>query len=108
MLARHLASSVLTALKDSPVVLLLGARQTGKSTLATWLATEKHTAEYISLDDANVLAAAQADPTGFIAGLKGRVVLDERHRGPGPFIPARRAAGGNRPAPPPARSHRPG
>jgi len=91
MLARHLASSVLTALKDSPVVLLLGARQTGKSTLVTWLASERHAAEYISLDDANVLAAAQADPTGFIAGLKGPVVLDEVQRAPGLFLPLKAA-----------------
>jgi hypothetical protein len=91
MILRHLASGVLAALKDSPVVLLLGARQTGKSTLAMWLASEKHSAEYVSLDDANVLAAAHADPTGFIAGLKGPVVLDEVQRAPGLFLPIKAA-----------------
>ena len=70
MLARHLASSVLAALKDSPVVLLLGARQTGKSTLVTWLASERHAAEYISLDDANGQAAGQADSLRLLAWLE--------------------------------------
>ena len=38
------------------------------------------------MDDATVLAAAQADPTGFIVGLEGPVVLDEVQRVPELFL----------------------
>ncbi|KUK27186.1 MAG: ATPase [Acetothermia bacterium 64_32] len=55
---------------DSPVVFLRGARQTGKSTLAKWIA-RTHSARYITLDDVTVLAAAREDPAGFVAGLGG-------------------------------------
>lgn len=82
MIQRHLISAILAALKDTPVILLIGARQSGKSTLATWVATEKHPARYLTLDNASVLTSAQADPAGFVAGLEGPVVLDEVQRVP--------------------------
>jgi len=41
MIRRHLTASILEALGDTPVVLLNGARQTGKSTLAQWIAPEE-------------------------------------------------------------------
>lgn len=37
---------------------------------------------YFTLDDAAVLGAAIADPTGFVAGLPERVILDEVQRAP--------------------------
>jgi predicted AAA+ superfamily ATPase len=40
MLARHAAARLRTALADRPVVLLHGARQTGKTTLARFVAEE--------------------------------------------------------------------
>ena len=61
MLRRNIIQALLAALGDRPVVLLHGARQTGKSTLAASLATTKHKARYLTLDDAGVLAAAHAD-----------------------------------------------
>lgn len=82
MLSRHIAGLLLDALADTPVVLLHGARQTGKSTLAQWLATAQHKARYITLDDAGILSAARSDPSGFIDGLEGPVVLDEVQRAP--------------------------
>ncbi|MFO1191574.1 MAG: hypothetical protein U1F00_05380 [Rhodoferax sp.] len=45
------------ALADTPVVLLNGARQTGKSTLAQTLAA-RDGRRYLTLDDRVVLAAA--------------------------------------------------
>lgn len=86
MIQRHLISAILAALKDTPVILLIGARQSGKSTLATWVATEKHPARYLTLDNASVLTSAQADPTGFVGGLEGPVVLDEVQRVPELFL----------------------
>jgi hypothetical protein len=83
MLVRHLAGRLREALRHSRVVLLSGARQVGKSTLARQIAQESDPArEYLSLDDAAVAAAAAADPVGFVEGLRGPVVLDEVQRVP--------------------------
>ena len=83
MIQRHLTPSVLEALQDTPVVYVQGARQTGKSTLVQAIAKGVHPAPYYSLDAAAVLAAAQGDPEGFVAGLAGPVVIDEVQRAPG-------------------------
>jgi predicted AAA+ superfamily ATPase len=82
MITRHIAMEVLTALRDTPVVFIQGARQTGKSTLVQALADGEHPARYITLDDATVLAAAQSDPQGFIAGLERPIIIDEVQRVP--------------------------
>ncbi len=85
MIRRNLTSILQDALSDRPVVLLAGARQSGKSTLAQSL-LDGHAASYLTLDDATVLAAIDRDPQGFLAGLgKGPVVLDEVQRAPGLF-----------------------
>ena len=84
--ARLLSAPRLAALTDTPVVLLHGARQTGKSTLARLVADGPHPARYITLDEAVVLAAARTDPTGFLAGIDGPVVLDEVQRAPDLFL----------------------
>lgn len=83
MYARCIRQCLLDALEDSPVVLLNGARQTGKSTLIQNLGRE---AAYYTFDDPAVLAAVQADPFGFINALKGAVCLDEVQRAPGVFL----------------------
>jgi predicted AAA+ superfamily ATPase len=77
MIRRNITEALVAALEDRPVVLLNGARQTGKSTLVTWLASGPHRATYLTFDDARTLAAALADPPGFVAGLTGPTVLDE-------------------------------
>lgn len=69
---------------DTPVVLLNGARQTGKTTLAQAVA-EKTGARYFTLDDSATLALAAGDPAGFIRNLNGPVVLDEIQRAPDLF-----------------------
>jgi predicted AAA+ superfamily ATPase len=83
MIHRSLTDSLLAALRDTPVVALHGARQTGKSTLAREIAASLHPAVYYTLDDAAVLDAATADPVSFVAGLQGPVVVDEVQRAPG-------------------------
>ena len=67
------------ALADTPVVLIHGPRQCGKTTLARHVGAAKGYA-YISFDDDVALAAAQADPVGFVGDLLGRTVLDEVQR----------------------------
>jgi uncharacterized protein len=74
---RYLAESMRAALSDTPVLVLVGARQTGKSTLAKSLIGPAFKAEYVSLDDITVRAAAQTDPAGFLGGFSGPLVLDE-------------------------------
>ncbi len=72
-------------------MLLHGARQVGKSTLAQEIASGPHQAHYLTLDDAAVLAAAKSDPAGFISGLEGSVVIDEVQRAPELFLPIKAA-----------------
>lgn len=81
MIPRNLTAALQEAMADRPVVLLNGARQVGKSTLAQSL-LDGHAAGYLTLDDATVLAAATRDPSGFLNGLAGPVVLDEVQRAP--------------------------
>ena len=85
-LVRHIARSMATGLRDRPVVLLNGARQTGKTTLVRELLSGVRRMRYLTFDDAPVLAAAQADPAGFVAGLGDPVVLDEIQRAPELFV----------------------
>ncbi|MCK4548280.1 MAG: ATP-binding protein [Candidatus Eisenbacteria sp.] len=86
MIRRNITRPLLEALADRPVVLVNGARQTGKSTLVQWLARDLHPARYVTLDDATVLAAAREDPPGFLQGFEGPVILDEVQRVPELFL----------------------
>ena len=79
---RFIQGRLSEALEDSPVVLIQGPRQSGKTTLAR-IACATHT--YFSLDDDVVRGGAIADPMGFIANLPERVVLDEVQRVPSLF-----------------------
>ena len=86
MITRNITPNIIEALSDTPVVMLNGARQTGKSTLAKSLIVEKHIGHYVTLDDATALAAAKHDPTGYLAGLGESVVIDEIQRAPELFM----------------------
>ena len=66
------------------MLLLHGARQTGKSTLMRSLAGGD--ARYLSLDDASLLSALRADPAGFLAANPGRLLIDEVQRAPDVFL----------------------
>lgn len=81
MIRRHIENSVRMAMADTPVVLLNGARQTGKTTLAQAFAV-KYDARYYTLDDYATLALAAGDPAGFIRNLSGPVVIDEIQKAP--------------------------
>jgi len=61
-----------------PVLLISGARQVGKSTLALQLKIEN----YITLDDINMYEMAKNDPKGFIEKLEKPVIIDEAQRLP--------------------------
>jgi predicted AAA+ superfamily ATPase len=87
MYDRFLKRAVIAALKDTPVVLLQGPRQCGKSTLVQALARGPHRAQYVTLDDPIARAAATGSPSDFIAGFSGPVVIDEVQLAPEVFRP---------------------
>jgi predicted AAA+ superfamily ATPase len=82
MYRRLILNNIMEALTDTPVLFLRGARQTGKSTLVQMIANGPYPARYMTLDNAGILSAAGADPTGFIAGIEKPVVIDEAQRIP--------------------------
>ncbi|MGO8675638.1 MAG: ATP-binding protein [Limisphaerales bacterium] len=82
VIRRHITARLLQALADTPVVLVNGARQTGKSTLVQSTELTHHDRQYLTLDDPGVMAAAKRDPNGFIAGLSTSVTLDEVQHAP--------------------------
>ena len=96
---RSVERRLVEALEDSPVVLIHGPRQSGKTTLAqftcapnylTWggdrlawgRSREDRDYTYFSFDDPVTRDGARADPTGFVADLPERVILDEVQRVP--------------------------
>lgn len=100
--SRHAKPNLDAALDDTPVVVVVGPRQAGKSTLASLIAAERG-ARYVTLDDEGPRAAANEDPTGFVESAPLPLCVDEFQKAPAllPAIKARvdRArAGGRRPA----------
>ena len=83
-LPRFLAPRLREALADTPVVLIHGPRQSGKTTLAR-VVGERRGHRYFSFDDEAARAAAEQDPVGFVADLPERVILDEVQRVPALF-----------------------
>jgi uncharacterized protein len=77
MLRRHITENLVQALGDTPVVLVNGARQTGKSTLVQSTEPPVSGRQYLTFDNTNLLAAAKGDPSGFVSGLTTPVTLDE-------------------------------
>ncbi|MBX9842970.1 MAG: ATP-binding protein [Xanthobacteraceae bacterium] len=67
------------ALSDTPVVLIVGPRRAGKTTLVRKMGEADRA--YVTLDDQTVVDAAQSDPAGFIRGLD-RAIIDEIQRAP--------------------------
>jgi predicted AAA+ superfamily ATPase len=72
-------------LEDSPVVLIHGPRQYGKTTLAQVVGIPLGYT-YLSFDKEVLRGAAEADPVGFVSNLPERAILDEVQRVPGLFL----------------------
>jgi uncharacterized protein len=90
-IARAITPRLLTALGDTPAVMLVGPRQAGKSTLVQNLAGGPHPARYLSLDDLSTLDAARRDPVGLIESADGPMVIDEIQRAPELLLPIKAA-----------------
>jgi uncharacterized protein len=87
-LPRKVERALAERLRAMPAVVVTGARQTGKSTLAEDLVPGRRT--YRSLDEIDVLDAARHDPEALVGGT-GPVTLDEVQREPGLLRAVKRA-----------------
>jgi uncharacterized protein len=75
--ARLIAPRVRAALSDTPVVVVNGARQVGKSTLVTELLDPPGSVEILTLDHEPTLRAASIDPRTFLERSVDTLVIDE-------------------------------
>ena len=78
-LPRLVGPSLQDRLRVMPAVVVTGARQTGKSTLAQELMPGGR--RFLSLDDLDVVDAARRDPEALLGGSQ-QVTLDEVQREP--------------------------
>lgn len=76
---RALVKRIDVAMQDTPVVLINGPRQSGKTTLVQHYT---QSLPYYTLDDDNLLNAVRQDPLGFIKRID-RGIIDEVQRSPG-------------------------
>ncbi|MDO5067707.1 MAG: ATP-binding protein [Propionibacteriaceae bacterium] len=87
LVPRHLSERLVELLQFSPVVVVEGARQVGKSTLAAMLA-DAGDAMQVTMDDPLARQLAREDPVGFLqqAGER-RIIIDEVQRTPELVLP---------------------
>ena len=92
---RYIEQAVKTALKDTPVVFIMGARQVGKSTLVEGMVDK--TWHLVNLDDQVQRDLIAADPVGFMRANKdNKVAIDEIQRLPGLLLNIKQAVDANR------------
>ena len=89
LLPRAASVAVTHALRTAPVVVLLGARQTGKTTLVRSLPELKNR-PYLTLDDFDLRTQAETDPES-VVNRAPRLVLDEVQRTRDLLIAVKRA-----------------
>ena len=76
-LTRNVEALAQATLKDTPVTVIQGARQVGKSTLASMLAASMNS-RYVTFDNPTILLAAKEDPISFTEQYPdGALVIDE-------------------------------
>jgi predicted AAA+ superfamily ATPase len=95
---RHITARLIENTKNSPAVLVAGARQTGKTTLVKEIKELERFPTYITFDDLFAQGAADADPIGFIENLEKPAILDEVQSAPQVFLPLKKDIDENRQA----------
>jgi uncharacterized protein len=93
-LPRLLEPVVKKAANTSPILVVTGARQTGKSTLVRHVAPQ---ARYVTLDDVDVLERARREPDALLRG-PGPLILDEVQKSPELLLAVKRAVDAHRKA----------
>jgi len=97
LLTRHIELEARDILSYMPGLIIEGARQVGKSTLAQQLVAGNDNALVLNLDDQQTRSAAQEDPPGFVARGAGRLmVIDEIQQLPGLTLAVKAAIDQNR------------
>lgn len=94
MYERNISNAFLEALQDTPVILVNGSRQVGKSTFVRSLLRSSH--QYMTLDDPTTLKSIGNDPLLFLEGLSGPIIIDEIQRSPEFFLPLKKVIDENR------------
>src|SRR5210317_260066 len=79
MISRHIEPELRQLLAEYPVVTILGARQSGKTTLAKELLPDW---DYCNLEAPETRQLAEEDPKAFLAQFRDPVILDEIQRVP--------------------------
>ncbi len=79
---RAIECYLLECLSDTPVVVITGPRQSGKTTLARHLLEAEDSGSYLTLDDENILSIARNDPIGLLRSQSRPVIVDEVQRAP--------------------------
>jgi uncharacterized protein len=95
MFKRYIKPLLAKALKRSPVILLNGARQIGKTTLALEFMKEKGYT-YITFDDEITYLAAKSNSTDFLSAMDKPLIIDEVQRVPEIFLAIKRDVDNNR------------
>lgn len=98
MLPRAAGQALEEALGRFPIVVITGARQTGKSTLVQTLPVLAGR-PYLTLDDPELRDQARADPESVLAR-STRLILDEVQRAPDLLLAVKRAVDRDRPRQP--------
>jgi len=89
MLKRSIEAEVRAFLKIMPVVLVIGARQTGKTTLMESLMQENGW-HYVTFDDQMALSLARQAPASWLDSLPKPLIIDEVQRLPEIFLSIKR------------------
>lgn len=83
---RAIERYLLECLSDTPVVVMTGPRQSGKTTLARHLLAGgtafEGSGSYLTLDDDTLLSIARNDPIGLLRSQSRPVIVDEVQRAP--------------------------
>lgn len=81
MRTRYAQDLIEETLEDTPITVIQGARQVGKSTLVREVVAQRD-ATVLSLDATATYNAARADPDAFVRQAEGLLVIDEVQRVP--------------------------